>query len=140
MTNSAAMTMTVNYATTKEMQCYKDFVNNPTDKVARRAFTKMFPASWAQPAIKLHNRLCDFLNAEDYNKVFGRTDNRIEIKSGGQGKEPLVLKVRVGLGARKFFYHINPEQEPTLRKNWTGNFSLIETILVIKVNNHNYDF
>ncbi len=59
-----------------------------------------------EPAKKLHDRLKKHVSAGTYNTIYGQTDNRIEIKQGCAKKDPLILKVRVGRGTRKFFNHI----------------------------------
>lgn len=51
--------------------------------------------------------------------MFGQTDNRIEIKQGCAKKAPLILKVRVGRGPRKFFNHIiDEENNLLLAQDW----------------------
>lgn len=132
--------MKIEYGTSKEIKCYRDFVQNPDDRSACRAFSKMFGKNWMAPAKKLHDRLKNYPTAADYNKDYGRTDNRIELKVGVADKKPLILKVRISGGPRKFFNHLLDNGECLLKKDWQGDFSTINTILVIEVNNHNYDF
>ena len=87
----------------------------------------------------MHDRLEQNASAGAYNVIFGATDNRIELKQGCREKEPLILKVRVGKGPRKFFNSlINDKQEPLLKKDWTGDFETVTTIYVVAVNNHDY--
>uniref|UniRef100_UPI0030157F3C hypothetical protein n=1 Tax=Bacteroides acidifaciens TaxID=85831 RepID=UPI0030157F3C len=68
------------------------------------------------------------------------TDNRIELMQGVADKKPLVLKVRVGKGPRKFFNQIVNECECLLKRDWEGDFSTVTAILVIEINNHDYNF
>lgn len=94
-----------------------------------------------EPAKKLHDRLTKYISAGAYNAMFGQTDNRIEKKQGCGKKEPLILKVRVGRGPRKFFNHISnmDENELLLTQDWQGDFNSIMAIYVIAINNHNYN-
>lgn len=93
-----------------------------------------------EPAKKLHDRLRRYVSAGAYNAMFGQTDNRIEIKQGCAKKDPLILKVRVGRGPRKFFNHITDEEKNLLlTQDWQGDFNSIMTIYVIAVNNHDYN-
>ncbi len=132
--------MDIEYCNSKEVKCYRDYVLHPDDRAASRAFSKLFGANLMEPAKKLHDRLTSFVSAGAYNAVFGTTDNRIEIKQGCANKEPLVLKVRVGRGPRKFFNHITDEiGNFLLTKDWVGDFNSIVKIYVIAVNNHDYN-
>ncbi len=132
--------MNIEYGSSKEVECYRDFVLNPDDRKASRAFSKTFGASLMEPAIKLHDRLKTYISAGAYNSVFGPTNNRIEIKKGCKNKDPLILKVRVGQGPRKFFNHIiDEEKNLLLTQDWQGDFNSIMTIYIIAVNNHDYN-
>lgn len=131
--------MKIQYDKTKEVRCYRDFVLNPDDRKASRAFSKTFGASLMGQAKKLHGRLTAYESAGSYNATFGRTDNRIEIKQGCANRDPLILKVRVGLGVRKFFYHITDDNNKLLTQDWKGDFNAIKTIFVIAINNHDYN-
>lgn len=132
--------MDIKYGSSKEVECYRDFVLNPGDRKVLRAFTKTFGAGLMSPAKRLHERLVEYGSAGDYNAIYGQTDNRIEIKQGGAKKDPLVLKVRVGRGPRKFFNHITDDDGSLLlTQAWVGDFRSIKKIYVIAVNNHDYN-
>jgi hypothetical protein len=132
--------MVIEYGNSKEVKCYRDFVLQPDDRGAARAFSKTFGVNLMEPAKKLHDRLKRYVSAGAYNAIYGRTDNRIEIKQGCKKKEPLILKVRVGQGPRKFFNHIiDEEKNLLLTQDWQGDFNAIMTIYVIAVNNHDYN-
>lgn len=132
--------MVIEYSNSKEVKCYRDFVLNPDDRGASRAFSKTFGVNLMEPAKKLHDRLKRYVSAGAYNAMYGKTDNRIEIKQGCTNKEPLILKVRVGRGPRKFFNHIiDDDGNFLLTQNWQGDFNSIMTIFVIAVNNHDYN-
>lgn len=131
--------MDIEYDSSKDVKCYKDFVLNPSDRNTQRAFSKTFGKSLMEPAKKLHDRLKFYVSAGKYNEVYGSTNNRIEIKNGCSEKEPLILKVRVGKSERKFFNNIiDKEKNLLLKKDWSGNFDTIKTIYVIAINNHDY--
>ncbi|MBQ3635515.1 MAG: hypothetical protein II951_07875 [Bacteroidales bacterium] len=75
----------------------------------------------------------------DYNAIYGSTDNRIELKDGVKAKEPLMLKVRVTRGWRKFFWHIiDQDGGLALKRDWTGDFGSVIDILVVEINKHDY--
>lgn len=132
--------MVIEYSNSKEVKCYRDFVLNPDDRITSRAFSKVFGVNLMEPAKKLHDRLNKYISAGAYNVVFGQTDNRIELKQGCGKKEPLILKVRVGRGPRKFFNHILDEDKNLLlAQDWQGDFNSITAIYVIAVNNHDYN-
>lgn len=132
--------MVIEYGNSKEIKCYRDFVLNPDNRNASRAFSKIFGANLMEPAKKLHDRLRKYSSAGAYNAMFGQTDNRIEIKQGCGKREPLIFKVRVGRGPRKFFYRIaDDERSFLLSQNWHGDFDSITAIYVIAVNNHDYN-
>lgn len=71
--------MNIEYGSSKEVKCYRDFVLNPDNRNASRAFSKTFGANLMEPAKKLHDRLRKYVSAGAYNAMFGQTDNRIEI-------------------------------------------------------------
>ena len=132
--------MVIEYGHSKEVKCYRDFVLNPDNRNAARAFSKTFGVNLMEPAKKLHDRLRKYASAGAYNAIYGSTANRIEIKQGCKKKEPLILKVRVGQGPRKFFNHIvDDEKNLLLTQDWQGDFNSIMTIYVIAVNNHDYN-
>lgn len=132
--------MVIEYSNSKEVKCYQDFVLNPDSRSASRAFSKTFGVNLMEPAKKLHDRLKRYISAGAYNAMYGKTDNRIEIKQGCANKEALILKVRVGRGSRKFFNHmIDDDGNLLLTQNWQGDFNSIMTIFVIAVNNHDYN-
>ncbi len=130
--------MRIEYADDKVVSCYKNYVQNPQDRVATKAFTKIFGAAMLAPAKKLHDRLLLYPTVGDYNVMFASTKNRIELKQGGAANEPLVLKVRVGLELRKFFGHLLDSGDMALVRQWAGDFKAITAIYVIDVNNHEY--
>lgn len=132
--------MVIEYRNSKDVKCYRDFVLNPDDRGASRAFSKTFGSNLMEPAKKLHDRLKIYVSAGKYNAMYGKTDNRIEIKQGCTNKGPLILKVRVGCGSRKFFNHIiDDDGNFLLAQNWQGDFNSIKTIFVVAVNNHDYN-
>ncbi len=93
-----------------------------------------------EPAKKLHDRLMQYISAGTYNAKYGSTDNRIELKKGCADKEPLIFKVRIGRGERKFFnQQIDNLGSLLLTKDWNGDFNAITTIYVIAINNHDYN-
>lgn len=49
--------MNIEYSSSKEVKCYRDFVTNPDNRNASRAFSKTFGANLMEPAKKLHDRL-----------------------------------------------------------------------------------
>lgn len=130
--------MEIHYSNKKNVKCYRDYVQNPDDRAYMKSFVKMFGAHLLEPAKKLHDRLVHFHSAGAYNKIYGSTDNRIELKQGVQDKEPLILKVRIGRGPRKFFYHHFNDNVFLLKKDWTGDFNSVTEVYVIDINNHDY--
>lgn len=132
--------MVIEYSNSKDVKCYRDFVLNPSDRGASRAFSKTFGAPLMEPAKKLHDRLVQYVSVGAYNAKYGSTDNRIELKQGCANKEPLILKVRIGRGPRKFFNHqIDDLGTLLLTKDWNGDFNSVTTIYVIAINNHDYN-
>lgn len=132
--------MVINYKNEKRVECYRDFVMNPSDRCASRKFSKMFGAKLMGPAKKLHERLIAFETAGAYNAKYGTTDNRIELKLGTPDRNPLILKVRIGRGPRKFFHNqIGDGEDFLLKKDWDGDFNSVSTIYVIEINNHDYN-
>lgn len=129
--------MTIEYHNSKEVECYRDFVKNPDNRKAMRAFERIFGKTLMEPAKKLHDRLLSYKTAGAYNADYGCTNNRIELKQGCRDREPLVMKVRVDGWHRKFFHHLFGEGA-MLKKDWTGDFNSVEKIYVIDVNNHDY--
>ncbi len=131
--------MTIEYkGNDKTVKCYKDFVENPSDRTALRLFKKTFGCLDCS-AKKLHDRLVSFATAGAYNAVYGSTKNRIEIKHGCADKDPLVLKVRIDDSYRKFFHNLLDETNVLLKKNWGGDFNTVDRIFVIAINKHEYD-
>ena len=132
--------MNVKFRDTKSNKIYEDFVNNPTDRKNHRAFNKRFGNQIASEAVKLHERIKAYPSAGAYNKDYGQTANRIEIKSGVRNNEPMIFKVRVTSSWRKFFNSIiDAEENLLVQKDWNGDFSSIVDIYVIDVNNHDYN-
>ncbi len=132
--------MVIAYSNSKDVKCYRDFVLNPEDRDASRAFSKTFGAALMASAKKLHDRLNTYVSAGAYNAMYGSTDNRIEIKQGCRDKEPLIFKVRVDRSQRKFFNHIVSDDDSLLlTQDWQGDFNSITRIYVIAINNHDYN-
>lgn len=133
--------MIITFGESKECCCYEELVNNPTDRNIIKKFTKKYPHDIIEPAIKLHERLKSFDTAADYQVIYGKTKNGIELKEGVKDKDPLILKLRVSLDYRKFFYHVLCPETPNylLKKDWNGQFSEIKHIYVYDVNKHKYD-
>lgn len=122
----------------KDVKTYQEFVEDPEDRKKRRNFTKEYN-DICEAAVKLHERLLSYKTAEDYNKVYGKTDNRIEKKQGGKNKDNLILKTRVTGSVRKFFYHENEDSNFVKVEEWDGNFVNVTHIYVIAVTPHDYD-
>ncbi len=132
--------MNVIFRDTKSNKIYEDFVKNPTDRTNHRAFNKRFGNQIASEAVKLHERIKAYPSAGAYNKDYGQTANRIEIKSGVRNNEPMIFKVRVTSSWRKFFNSIIDAKDNLLvQKDWNGDFCTIVDIYVIDVNNHDYN-
>lgn len=134
--------MVIEYAENKEVKCYRDFVLKPDDRKIQRAFAKKYGTQLMEPAKKLHDRLKQFNSAGDYNRMFGAGENRIEIKKGDKENEPLILKARISRSMRKFFHQLMPQssKQKYLRvQDWKGDFFSITEILVVAVNNHDYN-
>lgn len=132
--------MTIEYGNSKKVKCYRDFVQDPDDRKASRAFSKAFGATLMESAKKLHDRLKQYTSAGAYNAIFGSTKNRIETKHGCADKEPLILKVRIDRGQRMFFNHIIDDAgNLLLNQDWHGNFDTITTIYVTNITNHDYN-
>lgn len=133
--------MNILFKNTKENKCYEEFVEDPSDRKKLRAFNKIYGPSIAGESVKLHKRLKQYDTAANYNKVYGLTANRIEIKNGGKDKDPFILKVRVTGAFRKFFYHIVTTEslEFLKKKDWKGALEEVSYIYVIEINNHDYN-
>lgn len=131
--------MYIRFKSSKTCKCYKEFVEDPTDRSKRRAFGRVF-GGIEDESVKLHKRLLSFADAGAYNKIYGVTTNRIELKRGEKKENPLILKTRVTGSWRKFFHHVATEAGDFLSvKDWTGNFDSVKSIYVIDVNNHDYN-
>lgn len=128
----------MNISYKKDVKTYQDFVENPDDRKKRRAFTREYN-DICEAAVKLHERLLFYETAEDYNKVFGKTDNGIEKKQGCKNKDCLILKTRVSGSVRKFFYHENEDSNFVKVEEWDGNFANVTHIYVIAVTPHDYN-
>lgn len=131
--------MLIEFKKTKELKAYEDFVEHPTDRKALRTFLRYYPNDIAQESVKRHSLLKQYATALDYNKVYGLTTNRIELKDGTKKNQPLILKVRVTGSWRKFFYVVVGEDEYLLTKDWVGQFGEVKSIYVIDVNKHDYN-
>lgn len=132
--------MKITYNGTKDCCYYRDYLENPTDRTAIKKFSKHFGENLMSPASKLHQRLKISPNANEYNKLFGANNNKIELMQDTKDNESLILKTRVTSSYRKFFnYIINTEEVDFLKKkDWLGQFSNVENIHVIGINNHEY--
>lgn len=131
--------MNIRFKSTKACKSYQEFVEDPTDRAKRRTFGKIF-GGIEDESVKLHKRLLSFADAGAFNKVYGGTANRIELKRNEKNAHPLILKIRVTGSWRKFFYSIVTEDgDFLLVKDWTGNFDAVNSIYVIDVNNHDYN-
>ena len=58
--------MNIEYGSSKEVKCYRDFVLNPDNRNVSRAFSKTFGANLMEPAKKLHDRLRKYVSAGAY--------------------------------------------------------------------------
>ena len=131
--------MQIRFKKTKELKVYEDFVEHPTDRKAFRTFLRYYPNDIVQESVKRHSLLKQYHTAMDYNKVYGQTANRIEIKDGTKNNQPLILKTRVTGSWRKFFYVVADEEGYLLTKDWVGKFDEVRSIYVIDVNKHDYN-
>lgn len=132
--------MNIKFKDTKTNKIYEDFVKEPTDRKKQRAFNKQFGNQLASEAVKLHQRIIAYPTACAYNRDYGQTANRIEIKSGEKNNFPMVFKVRVTGSWRKFFNNIiDVDGNLLIKKDWDGDFGTIFDIYVIDVNNHDYN-
>lgn len=129
--------MTIRFKNTKENNVYEQYVTDPTDRAKLRAFTKKYSSQIAGEAVKLHQRLIAHPTAASYNKMFGATNNRIEIKRGTKENLPMYFKVRVTGSWRKFFHQLIGDSF-VLGKEWVGDFESISDIYVYEINNHEY--
>ena len=130
--------MDITYCNDKDVACYRDYVLHPDDRKASRAFAKRFGKELMAPAERLHERLKTCVSAGEYNVKFGQTKNCIEKMQGCRDGDPLVLKVRVSLKVRKFFYHMLAGSDPLLMRDWQGDFGSVTAIHVVAVNHHEY--
>lgn len=132
--------MEIEYNKSKAVECYRNFVSSPADRDARKNFSKTFGKELMKPALKIHERLSQCGSACEYNKIYGKTKNGIELVAGCQGKNPVILKVRINDSYRKFFNHVVDSTcgELLLTEKWCGNFEAIKTIKVADINNHDY--
>ena len=130
--------MKVVFKNTKDNNVYEQYVNDPTDRAKLRAFTKKYTIQIASEAVKLHQRLVSHISAGAYNRLFGSSNNRIEIVQGVRKNEPLCLKIRVTGAWRKFFYQ-QIQNGFLLKQDWTGNFDSITDIFVYEINKHDYE-
>ena len=132
--------MLIKFRSSKTCKCYQEFVEDPTDRAKRRAFGKIY-GGIEDESVKLHKRLLAHESAGAYNRIYGGTNNRIELKQGEKKASPLILKTRVTGSWRKFFHHIITDDDNFLLvKDWHGDFNSVSTIYVIDVNRHEYNF
>ncbi len=137
--------MTIHYNNQRDVLCYKEFVENPQDRKAMKAFVKAFSIDLLSPAKKLHDRLIECHNACIYNALYGGHDNNIEKKQGCRNNEPLILKVRITRGYRKFLHNVVDINNRifTKTKDWQGDFILYTQFILpiltnIIINNNGY--
>lgn len=130
--------MEITFKDTKDNKVYEQYVNDPTDRIKLRAFTKKYSSQIASEAVKLHQRLISHESAGTYNRMYGSTNNRIETKKGTKHNEYMCFKVRVTGAWRKFFHQIL-EDDYLLTKDWEGDFDGITSIYVCEINKHDYD-
>lgn len=131
--------MDILFKPSKECKCYQAFVEYPTNRAKRRAFSRLF-CGLEEESVKLHKRLLSFANAGAYNKIYGGTNNCIEKKQGEKKGDPLILKTRVTGSWRLFFHHVATDAgDFLLVKDWTGDFYSVNIIYVIDVNKHDYN-
>lgn len=102
--------MQIEFKKTKELKAYKDFVEHPEDRKALRTFLRYYPNDITQESVRRHSLLKQYNTALDYNKVYGLTTNRIELKDGTKKNQPLILKVRVSGAWRKFFLNYGTDE------------------------------
>lgn len=107
--------MEIQYANTKEVECYKNYVLDPANRKNVRAFSKMFGIPLLDKAKKLHDRLKQCNNVGEYNSIVSG-DNKIEIKQGCKDNECLIFKVRLDRSYRKFFNYIKDGRAERLLK------------------------
>lgn len=130
--------MEIQYANTKEVECYKNYVLDPANRKNVRAFSKMFGIPLLDKAKKLHDRLKQCNNVGEYNSIVSG-DNKIEIKQGCKDNECLIFKVRLDRSYRKFFNYIKDGRaERLLKKDWQGDFKIIRILYVVAINKHDY--
>ncbi|WP_264566187.1 hypothetical protein [Flavobacterium sp. N3904] len=116
-------------------------MENPTDRQAAKTFNKIYNQSILKSSIKVYQKLKSCDNALIYNQTTSG-DNKIEKVSGVKDKNPVVLKVRIQDSYRKFFhfYETNTfgEEDLSITKNWVGQYSTVNNILVFEINKHDY--
>ena len=134
--------MELTYANNKDCSAYENLMNNPSDRVALKSFTKVFSAEVVKPSIKLDQRLKSSTNAKIFNQNYPG-DNSINLLGGVKDKDPLVLKVRIQDAYRKFFNFYDKESsdgdgEFCVTKLWVGQFEKVEKLYIYEINKHNY--
>ena len=129
--------MDVIFKECKVCNIFRDFVINPSDRKAQKAFRKEFDAKIESSSVRLFYRVKLSANAKVYNELAGH-NNKFELVSGCKDKDEQKFKVRVDQDYRKFFFYLC-DKEYCLTKDWLGKFELIENIYVYDINNHKYD-
>lgn len=119
----------------RKCEIYKNYVLNPEDRSALKAFKKKFNTLDKQ-VLNLHNRLISAKNGRIYNTLYG-IDNRIELKSGCRHNDPQIFKTRINKSYRKFFLHKYLD-EYCITRLWDGCFENITHIFVTDINKHDY--
>jgi len=133
--------MIIDFDGHKSCQAYSGYVENPDDRAFQKKFAKEYDVRIMSAAIKLHKKLKNSVSAHAYNLLV-TIDNKIQLLSGVQDKDPLVLKVRIQGDYRKFFYFCENCSDGNkvygIKKNWCGQFDKILKIYVYEVNKHDY--
>jgi hypothetical protein len=132
--------MNITFDDTKECTCYRDLVNNDTDRTTIKNFAKLFGKSIITAVLKTHQKLIAASNAQVYNSMVS-VDNRIEKCNGVPKKNYLILKVRIQGAYRKFFFYVEtlvPEKSYCISEKRKGQFDKVKDIHVFAINKHDY--
>lgn len=131
--------MVIQYSNDKNVQIWRNFVENYDDRSALKQFRRHFGMQLERHALKLHRSLCTIPNAHLFNLQQG-CDNKLEILQGRKSNTPLVLKVRINQAWRKCCNALpSPDATPITNANWDGNYQQVQSLYVIDINNHNYN-
>lgn len=130
-------TMVIIFKECNVCDTFRNYVTNPSDRKAQKAFRRIFDAKIESSSVRLFDRITLSSNAKEYNQLAGH-NNKVELVSGCKDKEEQKFKVRVDSNYRKFFFYLCNEK-CCLAENWDGKFELIESIYIYDINNHKYD-